>query len=57
MNRWADRLMEAMTQILKWIEEGKLKFKETVTDGFENMPRAFIDLMNGANMGKAVVKA
>ena len=36
--------------------QGKLKYKETVTEGFENTPKAFIGLLTGENFGKAVVK-
>lgn len=57
VTRWNDRWMEGIEQNLKWIREGKLKFKETVTQGFENMPKAFIDMMNGANTGKAIIEA
>lgn len=57
VTRWYDRWMEGIHQMLKWIKEGKLKFRETVTEGFENMPKAFIDMMNGKNTGKAVIKA
>lgn len=49
--------MEAMEQNLKWIQDGKLKYRESITDGFENMPKAFIDMMNGHNFGKAIVRA
>lgn len=55
--RWLDRWLEGLTQLQKWIEEGKLKYHETITDGFENMPQAFIDMLRGKNTGKAVVKA
>jgi prostaglandin reductase 1 len=41
----------------QWIKEGKLKFRETVVDGFENMPQAFMDLLDGKNVGKMIVKA
>ena len=27
-----------------------------MTDGFENMPKAFIAMLKGANIGKAIVK-
>ena len=37
--------------------QGKLKNKETVTEGFDNMFDAFLGLFTGANTGKAVVKA
>ncbi|KAG5684369.1 hypothetical protein PVAND_013604 [Polypedilum vanderplanki] len=55
VHRWTDRWMEGITQMLKWIQEGKIKYEETVTKGFENMPKAFIDMLNGKNTGKAVV--
>ena len=38
------------------IQEEKLKVKETVVEGFEKMPEAFIGLFNGSNTGKMVVK-
>lgn len=56
MNRWADRWLEGVNQLLQWINEGKLKYQETVTDGFENMPQALIGMLRGDNTGKAVVK-
>ena len=37
--------------------QGKIKIKETHTEGFENMPQAFIDMLKGGNTGKAIVKA
>ncbi|XP_053678265.1 prostaglandin reductase 1-like [Anopheles nili] len=56
VHRWTDRWFEGITQILAWIKEGKLKYRETITEGFENMPIAFIDMMKGGNVGKAIVK-
>ena len=40
----------------KWIAEGKLKWKETIVDGIENAPEAFIGLFKGENLGKMIVK-
>ena len=37
--------------------QGKLKYRETVTEGFDNMFDAFAGLFKGENIGKAVVKA
>ncbi|XP_054274432.1 prostaglandin reductase 1-like isoform X1 [Macrosteles quadrilineatus] len=55
--RWAHRWMEGVLQNLKWVKEGELKYKETVTEGFKKMPEAFIGMLRGENVGKAVVKA
>lgn len=54
--RWADRWMEGITENLKWIQAGKIKFHETFTEGFENLPQAFIEVLQGKNIGKAIVK-
>ncbi|XP_062533968.1 prostaglandin reductase 1-like [Armigeres subalbatus] len=56
VHRWTDRWFEGINQNLKWIQEGKIKYRETITEGFENMPHAFIDMMKGGNVGKAIVK-
>lgn len=53
---WNNRWMEGITVMLKWIDDGKIKYQETVTEGFENTPQAFMDMLNGKNFGKAVVK-
>lgn len=56
VHRWVDRWFEGILQNKKWIKEGKLKYKETVTNGFENMFQAFVDMLQGKNTGKAIVK-
>ncbi|CAI9730580.1 prostaglandin reductase 1-like [Octopus vulgaris] len=40
-----------------YFDNGKLIYKETITEGFENMPKAFLGLFEGSNIGKAIVKA
>jgi len=39
-----------------WIKEGKLKYRETIAEGIDNAPQAFIDMLKGKNFGKQVVK-
>lgn len=56
VRRWTARWLEGLTQMIQWIKDGKIKYHETVTEGFENMPKAFMDMLNGLNSGKAVVK-
>jgi prostaglandin reductase 1 len=53
---YQDRASEAFQQILQWLLEGKIKYSETVTEGFDNMVRAFIEMLGGKNLGKAIVK-
>jgi hypothetical protein len=40
----------------KLLAEGKMKYKESVTHGIENTPQAFVDMLQGKNFGKAIVK-
>ncbi|MBT2162890.1 NADP-dependent oxidoreductase [Zobellia barbeyronii] len=47
---------EALKQLSAWLAEGKLTHSETVVEGFDNIPQAFIDLFDGKNKGKMVVK-
>ena len=40
----------------KWLQQGKLKYEETIVEGFENIPEAFIGLFKGTNLGKQLVR-
>jgi hypothetical protein len=52
--------MDLTPQFLKdmsqWIAEGKVKWRETVEEGIENAPTAFLKLFKGENLGKMLVK-
>jgi NADPH-dependent curcumin reductase CurA len=39
-----------------WVAGGQVKSRETVREGIEATPQAFLDLFSGANMGKMLVK-
>jgi NADPH-dependent curcumin reductase CurA len=51
-----DMLNQFHTEMSKWVNEGKIKWKETVFEDLENAPKAFIALFNGENFGKTLVK-
>lgn len=46
----------AIKELSNWLQEGKIKYSETIVEGFNNIPQAFIDLFDGKNEGKMVVK-
>ncbi|MEP2238786.1 MAG: NADP-dependent oxidoreductase [Maribacter sp.] len=56
VSNYAEKFPVAMKQLATWLGEGKLKYKETVVEGFDNTPQAFLDMMNGKNKGKMIVK-
>jgi len=39
-----------------WIKEGRIRYRETMIDGLEKAPEAFMGLLKGTNFGKLVVK-
>jgi NADPH-dependent curcumin reductase CurA len=53
---FAERFPEGIAQMAKWIREEKIKYRETVIEGFENAPRALIGVLSGNNTGKMLVK-
>jgi len=53
---FATRWSEAGQRLGRWVAEGKLTNRETVTDGLENAPGAFLGLFEGENVGKQLVK-
>jgi NADPH-dependent curcumin reductase CurA len=52
----ADRMPNLVREVGGWLRDGRLIFRETVVDGLENAPRAFIDMLDGANTGKMIVR-
>jgi NADPH-dependent curcumin reductase CurA len=52
MARWP----EALGALGGWVAEGKVKYRETVSEGIRSAPEAFIGMLKGENFGKQVVK-
>jgi len=50
------RFREAIAYLTQLHVEGKLKYRETISEGIENAPMAFMEMMQGANIGKQLVK-
>jgi NADPH:quinone reductase len=53
---YAPRFSEGVMQLAEWLIAGKLKYVETIVEGFENTPHAFIGLFTGENLGKQIAK-
>jgi NADPH-dependent curcumin reductase CurA len=47
---------KAIPELAGWVAAGKLKYRETVAEGLENAPRAFIGMLKGENFGKQLVR-
>ncbi|MUV38249.1 NADPH-dependent curcumin reductase [Lentibacillus sp. JNUCC-1] len=53
---FSDRFSEAYTHLAKAVANGELKYEETIKEGFDNIPNAFLGLFTGENIGKQLVK-
>jgi len=56
INDYAHRFDEAAMRLARWVAEGKITWREDVTEGLENAPAAFMGMLRGENRGKALVK-
>ncbi|MDD4890861.1 MAG: NADP-dependent oxidoreductase [Phycisphaerae bacterium] len=52
----ANRQPAFLADMTAWIRDGKVKVRETIVNGLENAPAAFIGLFRGENTGKMLVK-
>jgi hypothetical protein len=51
-----DRFPEFFAKAEEWFRDGRLQYRETVIEGIENAPQAFLGLLRGENLGKMLVK-
>ncbi|MFS0715815.1 NADP-dependent oxidoreductase [Arthrobacter phoenicis] len=47
---------EFVEKVSGWIADGTIRYDKTIVDGLENAPQAFMDLLDGANTGKMLVR-
>jgi NADPH:quinone reductase len=53
---YLDRFPEGIAQLVEWMMEGKLKFREEQVDGLDNVLPTFLKLFDGSNQGKLVLR-
>ena len=51
-----DRHAAFQAEVAPLVADGTIKFRESVTEGLENAPAAFLELLNGGNFGKQLVR-
>ncbi|MBF9254661.1 NADP-dependent oxidoreductase [Pontibacter sp. 172403-2] len=56
VNDYTGRFGEATRGLAKWVQEGKLQYQENITEGFGQVPQAFLGLFTGENTGKQLVR-
>ncbi len=56
VGNYNEKFPEGTKQLSKWLNEEKLTYSETIVEGFEDIPQAFIHLFEGKNKGKMIVK-
>lgn len=54
--QFAGRAAEALRELAGWLHAGRLKHRESVTEGIENAVDAFLGMLRGENTGKQLVK-
>ena len=56
VSEFPEQKLEAMQHLEKWYIEGKLKYREDIVEGLDNMVEAFQGLLRGDNFGKLLIK-
>lgn len=53
---YGHRYPEFARDMSAWLAEGRIKYREHRVEGLENAPQAFVDLLEGRNFGKLVIR-
>lgn len=52
-----ERFPEFMEQMSHWRMQKKIHYREQLVDGLENVPQGVVDLLDGRNFGKVVIRS
>jgi NADPH-dependent curcumin reductase CurA len=53
---FASQYPDFLRDVTGWLREGRVKYREDITDGLENAPRELIGLLKGENFGKKSIR-
>jgi NADPH-dependent curcumin reductase CurA len=53
---WFDEWANVTAELSALVQEGKVIYRETITEGFENAPQGLRDVLTGKNFGKQIIK-
>ena len=56
VREWMNEFEKITQLLMKHVEDGSIKYKETVIEGLENAPQALNDVLSGKNFGKQLIK-
>ena len=56
VRQFTDRFEDGYRQLGTWLRDGKIHYRESIVEGIENAPKAFIGMLEGRNLGKQLVK-
>ena len=56
VSSFIDRAPAFIADVSQWMSEGRMKYREDITQGLENAPTAFMGLFKGSNFGKLLVQ-
>jgi hypothetical protein len=55
-DHWADYFDNFLRDMSAWVREGRIVYREDVTEGLEQAPERFIGMLRGENFGKTLIK-
>ena len=53
---YLDRMQEAVNDLVTWVFDGRIHYREDIQEGFDNIPSTFMRLFQGTNNGKQLLR-
>ena len=56
VTEWMNEFEKTTSVLHEHVKNGDIKYRETITEGFDNAPQALRDVLSGKNFGKQIIK-